>query len=161
MVILTDEEISGLIAERKPLPAHLSPLGQLTTLNQHLRRDFKISATNRREFTVYIRRGLINVMDFSVVLGYQLPHVNRIFRLRRYNGKAHQHTNVIEGQTFYDYHIHTATERYQRKQGFREESFAEVTNRYLDLEGAIQCMLDDCGFRIPFEETPLGRGEAV
>ncbi len=93
-------------------------------------------------------------LDFSVILGYQLPHLHTVFRLRRYNGKSHVHTNSIEKQTFYDFHFHTATERYQRP-GFREEHFAEITNRYQTIEGAIQCILDDCGFRAPTPQMNL------
>jgi hypothetical protein len=29
--------------------------------------------------------------------------------LRRCNGKSHEHTNIIESDKFYDFHIHTAT----------------------------------------------------
>ena len=63
--------------------------------------------------------------------GIDRPRV--LFRLRRYNGRSHQHTNKIEEITFYDFHIHTATERYQDA-GYAEEHFAEVTDRYVDFE---------------------------
>ncbi len=94
-------------------------------------------------------------MDFSVILGYRIPHLYTVFRLRRYNGK-HQHTNVIERQTLLDFHIHTATERYQTN-GFREDTFAEKTNRYSTLGSAINCLIEDCGFN-PFEGTPMFDG---
>jgi hypothetical protein len=103
---------------------------------------------------VYLRQSELNVMDFSVILGYRLPNVHTVFRLR-YNGK-HQHTNVLEKQTFYDFHIHTATLRYQAP-GFKEDHFAEKTGRYASLDGAIQCLIADCGFET-FERTPLFKG---
>lgn len=101
---------------------------------------------------------MLNILDFSVILGYQLPDPHTVFRLQRYNGKSHHHTNTLENQTFYDFHIHTATERYQRA-GFKEDHFAVPTNRYYSLESAIGCMLLDCGFRLPFERTPLSTGQ--
>jgi len=64
--------------------------------------------------------------------------------LRRYNG-PHEHTNSIEGTTLNDFHFHTATERYQ-KLGAKEDSFAEVTSRHWNLDSAIKCLLEDCGF---------------
>jgi hypothetical protein len=109
------------------------------------------------QFVVFVRQSDLNMMDFSVILGYRLPQVYTVFRLRRYNGK-HQHTNVLEKQTFYDFHLHTATERYQAP-GFKEDHFAETTSRHFDLESAIQCLIADCGFRT-FEDTPLFGGIA-
>lgn len=70
---------------------------------------------------------------------------NQLFRLRRHNGRSHEHTNKIEGDKFYEFHIHIATERYQDL-GVREDSYAEPTDRFTDLGGAIDCLLADCGF---------------
>jgi hypothetical protein len=49
---------------------------------------------------------------------------------------------------FYSFHIHQATERYQEA-GWYEETYAEPTDRFADLHGAIKCMLKDCGFILP------------
>ena len=109
-------------------------------------------------FVVKLRKNQINPFDFSVILGYQLPGLNTVFILRRYNGKSHPHTNHLdENVTFRTYHIHTATERYQ-KFGSNAEHWAEITARYADMDGAIECMLSDCGFRSPWGESPLGSG---
>jgi lysozyme family protein len=158
MQILSEERISELISEQKPLPSGLDPLAALTRRNQHDRKDYTVVTPSGNEFLVAIRRSALNMLDFSVILGYQLPNLHTIFRLRRYNGKSHHHTNTIERQTFYDFHFHTATERYQRP-GFREDHFAERTNRHYSLESAIQCLLDDCGFRPPMEKSPLFTGQ--
>jgi hypothetical protein len=37
---------------------------------------------------------------------------------------------------FYDFHIHLATERYQKTGQYRPEHFAEPTNRYSDIHSA-------------------------
>jgi hypothetical protein len=65
--------------------------------------------------------------------------------LRRYNGKSHVHGNRIEGTTFYDFHIHTATERYQLL-GSREDTFAEPSRLFTNLSLALDCLVQDCGF---------------
>jgi hypothetical protein len=78
------------------------------------------------------------------------------FRLRRHNGKSHEHTNPIEKNTFYGFHIHTATERYQQS-GYREDTYAEETNRYADYHGAIECMLRDCGFMVSTQNRSLSQ----
>ena len=41
-----------------------------------------------------------------------------------------------------------ATERYQEI-GAREDAYAEVTDRYDNLEGALDCLFDDAGFDVP------------
>ena len=87
-------------------------------------------------------------MDFSVILAVRVPQSRRLFRLRRYNGKSHEHTNHIERVTFYDFHIHFATERYQEI-GAREDTFAEPTDRYSDIGGALDCVISDANFEVP------------
>lgn len=160
MLILTDAAISDLIVERKPRPDGLFPaVTRWTERNGHWRRDYEITCeATANIFVVKLRKNQINPFDFSVVLGYQLPSVNTVFILRRYNGKSHPHSNHLdENITFRTFHIHTATERYQQF-GSNEEHFAEITTRYADLDSAIECMLSDCGFRVPMDESPLFRG---
>jgi hypothetical protein len=101
---------------------------------------------------------MLNPFDFSAILGYKVPGFNTVFRLRRYNGK-HRHTNTMEKQAIHDFHIHTATERYQRVGGMKEDSFAERTDRYQTLETALQCLLEDCGFSSPMGDSPLFTGK--
>ena len=72
--------------------------------------------------------------------------------MRRYNSR-HEHTNKIEGVTFDDFHIHEATERYQLL-GAKKDSYARPTDKFSDLDGALRCMLEDCGFEI--QEGPIG-----
>jgi hypothetical protein len=57
--------------------------------------------------------------------------------------------------------IHTATERYQDL-GMQEDAYAEPSDRFSDLNTAINCMLSDCGFVVPedpqiklFEEVEI------
>jgi hypothetical protein len=157
---LSDIAIAALIGERKDIPDGLCPLAKLSKRNGHIRRDYEITCATGNSFVVIIRQSSHNVFDFSAILGYKVPGFTKIFLLRRYNGKSHYHSNALEDRTvkFRDFHIHTATERYQ-KIGRNEEHFAAITNRYTNLDGAIQCLLSDCGFRAPMEESPLFTGK--
>ena len=66
----------------------------------------------------------------------------------RYNGKSHEHTNHIEDETFHDFHIHLATERYQQR-GTREDAYAKPTNRYDDFSSALRCLIGDANLEAP------------
>ncbi len=50
-------------------------------------------------------------------------------------------------------HIHTATARYQRR-GLDEDGFAEATDAYKDLFGALDRLIADCGFVRPSTSEP-------
>ena len=145
---LTDGQIGALLAEHKFLPADYPHRIALKPKRGHTERELDVTGDASSEFRVILRQGQFNPLSFSVILVYRVPGSNQVFRLRRYNGKDHQHTNKLEGNTFYDFHIHTATERYQDI-GLREDAHAEVTGRYADFVGAVQCMLEDCGFELP------------
>jgi len=147
-ILLTDTEILALTGEAKPLePGYRSRL-QLRPKQGHRERELDITGQQGSEFRLILRQNLLNVFDFSVILAYTVQSSSQIFRLRRYNGKSHEHTNKIERQTFYDFHIHVATERYQHS-GLREDAYAEVTNRYGDFQGALDCLIQDCGLVLP------------
>jgi hypothetical protein len=148
LIQLSDEAIEDLIREPKNTPAGLLPL-RLTERNKHRRKDFTISNPSGNEFVIAVRQAVLNPLNFSVILMYRIPGYNTFFRLRRYNGKHGGHTNEIEGNEIGDEcHIHTASERYQ-KLGAKEEGFAVETTRYTDLNGAVRCLLEDCGFTPP------------
>ena len=98
-----------------------------------------------------VRQSSNNPLDFSVILAVRVEQSNRLFRLRRYNGKSHEHRNLIENEVFYDFHIHTATARYQGL-GTREDAYAEPTNRYGDYNEALLCLIADASFIVPPKE---------
>jgi hypothetical protein len=147
IIELSDPEIDALIREAKTAPVGLSPLSKLTERFKHKGRTFDVNSASGNEFVVIVRQSTLNLLDFSAILGYKLPGLNTIFRLRRYNGK-HPHTNEIECTKLNDFHIHTATERYQ-KRGAKHDSYAEVTSRHWDLRSAVDCLIEDCGFDVP------------
>jgi len=147
---LTDQEIETLVLERKLLPDDYSASIELRTKRAHKEGEFSITGDEDHCFMVILRQSSFNVMDFSAILGYRLPKSNSIFRLKRYNGKSHEHTNILENERFYDFHIHIATERYQL-QGPHEDLYAVPTDRFSNLTEAVHCLFDDCGFVFPRE----------
>lgn len=152
--LLTDAEIAALINETKPLePGYPSRL-QLKSKQGHKERELDIKGENGSEFRLILRQSLFNVFDFSAILAYSVKSSSQVFRLRRYNGKSHEHTNQIERNRFYDFHIHFASERYQHL-GLREDAYAEVTNRYGDFQSALDCLFQDCGIGFPPNEQTL------
>ncbi len=146
--IFTDQEIGVLIGEKKPLPADYRTRILVRPKRGHKEREMDLKGESGSEFRLVLRQSISNPLDFSIILAYRPPNSNILFRLRRYNGKSHEHTNIIEGSSFYDYHIHQATERYQLM-GAREDSYAEKTDRFSDFRRAVSCLIEDCGFEIP------------
>jgi len=144
----SDADIEMLLQEKKPLPKDFCSKIRLREKRGHKEQELDIQGANGHEFRLVLRQSKYNALDFSIILTFCSTGSNQLFRLRRYNGKSHEHTNTIESDKFYDYHIHTATERYQEL-GMREDAYAEPSDRFSDLNTAINCMLGDCGFEVP------------
>ncbi|HOI15498.1 MAG TPA: hypothetical protein PK036_04075 [Geobacteraceae bacterium] len=146
--IISDQEIENLIQEPKILPGDYHQRIQVRPKRGHKERELDIKGGSGNDFRLILRQSTFNALDFSIILAFRPAKSNVIFRLRRYNGKSHEHTNLIEDVSFYEYHIHQATERYQLL-GAREDSYAEPTDRFSDFHQAVSCLMEDCGFEIP------------
>jgi hypothetical protein len=144
----SDQEIAHMVRERKRLPVDYQARLYLREKRGHKERELDLEGERRSQYRLILRQNNFNVLDFSIILAYRPPASTHLFRLRRYNGKSHEHTNHIKGSTFYDFHIHQATERYQEI-GTREDAYAEATDRYSDFHSALRCLLEDCGFEHP------------
>ena len=147
---LTDNEIRCLIDEPKEInhSAHALLHGMKTKSGReasHSQNTFRFERNNGEgEWFIYLRLNNENLLDFSCGLGLIPKEKRKAFTLRRYNGKSHSHTNRLENQkTFYDFHIHQATEKYQ-KSPYSDEHYAEPTARYTDIYGAFESLLLDC-----------------
>src|ERR1035441_8031650 len=82
--ILTDEAIQDLIKIRKPIPEGLYPLTKrMVSRNRSNRTEFDVDCVTGERFVVMIRLNEINPLSFSVILGYRMPGLTTIFRLRR------------------------------------------------------------------------------
>jgi len=141
----SDRDIEKLIKERKPLTN--ASISRLMTGHK-----VDVKGDDDNEFQLILRQNTNYPSNFSVILGVLPAKTTQLFRLCRYNSR-HEHTNTIERETFYDFHIHTATERYQAI-GAREDWYAESTDRFADFHTALKCMLNDCNFAIP-EDSQL------
>ena len=143
-----DQDVLQMIQEIKPLPENYRSQVQLRNKRGHKERELDIAGAQGNQYRLILRQSHFNSLDFSIILAFNPSDSNTFFRLRRYNGKSHEHTNQIEGNTFYDFHIHQATERYQEF-GTREDAFAESTDRYADFHSALHCLIEDCGLEMP------------
>ncbi len=149
----SDSEIAELIAEKKPLPSNWRSGISLRDKRGHKEREIDVIGEKGNVYRVIFRQSNFNQLDFSVILALNPVESNQLFRLRRYNGKSHEHSNQIEGKKFYDFHIHQATERYQDLGG-REDTFAEPSNAYSDFNTAVRRMFLECNFDVPNTEGP-------
>ena len=136
-------KIEELIQERKVLPDDWR-----SQLNKN--RELSVKGENGSMFLIKTRQNHVYPLDFSVILIVRVPLSNRDFRLRRYNGSTNPHPNPIEGNVVTGFHIHYATERYQ-KRGDAEDTYAKETSRFSDLHGALKCLLEDANFEEPPE----------
>ena len=134
-------QIQELMQERKVLP---------NDWRSPLYKDGKlfVKGTHGNKFSIIINQSDFYPLDFSAILTVRVPLSNIEFRLRRYNGATNPHTNPIEGNEVNGFHIHYATERYQQR-GDDEETYAEATSRFSDLDGALRCLLEDANFEEP------------
>ena len=144
----SDHDITSMLKECKMLPGEFRKRLQLRSKRGHKECELEVQGTDGNQFRLILRQSHYNPLDFSIILAVQLKDTNLLFRLRRYNGKSHEHTNHIEKNTFYDFHIHMATERYQEF-GTREDAYAEPTDRFSDFYSALDCMQEDCNFDLP------------
>ena len=149
-IVYSDQEIEAFVRERKPMPDDWRKRTRLIPKRGHAERHLDLNGDAGNEYRLILRQSQINVLDFSIILAVRIPQSTQIYRIRRYNGKSHEHTNIIENITFFDFHIHIATERYQEI-GTREDAYAELTDRYGDFLGALQCLFIDANFEVPYE----------
>jgi hypothetical protein len=81
--------------------------------------------------------------DFSCGLNWVAPNGETLI-LCRYNGPNHNHPNHLENEKLgYNCHIHKTTDKYI-KANRKPEGFAEKTQRYQTLKGALFCLVNDC-----------------
>jgi hypothetical protein len=152
--IVDDATIQARLAEPKPAvnPGELTPH---KPKRGHLEAQKQVEGVNGSKFRLILRQNRIDVHDFSVILGWEMPSVMRLFKLCRCNGRSHEHRNPLEqGEVFFDFHVHTATERYQ-EHGYSEEHYAKPTIAYTDFHGAIRHLLEIGSFAPPAQGTLL------
>lgn len=105
---------------------------------RHRQRNFTAVSDDGSSYRVYLRQNMDDEKDFSC--GLALMHRGgKPLSLVRYNGSSRAH-----GEIRYRCHIHRATARAVAA-GRKIDSHADETDRYATLEGALACLIDDCG----------------
>lgn len=141
---LTDDKIADLLNCPKRLT---NPQMRSKSKEGREQLNYRVIAMDGsgHEFEVYNRQNLRDGMedDFSCGISWVAPN-GETLTLKRYNGSNHNHPNHLEKLSLgYNCHIHIATEKYI-KANRKAEGFAEVTNRYNSLKGALHCLVTDC-----------------
>lgn len=143
-IIVTEAEISALMAEQKILSTAWREESPVITKRDDCQRSVQVSGEAGREFVVIARQDQADRNNFSLVLASVVDaETRRLVRLRRYDGGSRRHRNRIEHERVTGCHIHQATERYQLYANAREDGFAVATDRYSDLGEAWRCLIDD------------------
>lgn len=147
---LTDEKIRNLLLLEKRIT---NPNVRNKAKGKHTERDYTvIDKSGELNFSIFVRQNSMLENDFSAGLIWHMPSGESI-TLCRYNGSTHSHANRLEGTRLgYECHIHKATERYIQANK-KAESFAEGTDRYQTVEGALHCLLLDCNV-LGLQTTP-------
>ena len=97
----SDAEIATLLAEKKPLSEDFRSKMRLRNKRGHQEQELDIQGVSGNSFRLILRKSSFNALDFSIILAHCPAGSNQIFRLRRYNGKSHEHTNTIESDKFF------------------------------------------------------------
>ena len=105
---------------------------------RHRQRNFSVESEDGSVFRVYLRQNLDDEKDFSCGLAL-VQRGGRPLSLVRYNGSSHVH-----GEIRYRCHIHRASAE-ALAEGRKIDSDADETDRYKTLDGALACLIEDCG----------------
>lgn len=135
---LSQADIDALITCPKRV---INPSSRSKAEGKHIRRDYQVASLDgRHDFVLFTRQSTIIVESFSAGLRWRSKTGEEVI-LMRCNGPDHAHGNAIERARFeFRRHVHRATERYLAA-GRKAESFAEVTEAYSTLEGALHHLL--------------------
>lgn len=106
--------------------------------------NYDIEGAEGQTFRLFIRQNLRIDTSFSCGLLFISPSGESL-TLTRYNGSDHDHSNPLDAseKLLMTPHIHVATERYLAASR-KAEHFAEATDRYIDLIGAVRALVNDC-----------------
>lgn len=151
-MILLDDEIERLLKMRKRI---INPSARRKAQKGSINLNYDLEAGDA-SFSMYVRQNIRIAQSFSCGLLYHLANGEKV-TLTRYNGSDHPHSNPLEGgsRMTASCHIHIATQRYMEA-GMKPEHYAEPTDRYTDIHGALNALLEDCnidGLRPPNEEN--------
>lgn len=141
---ITDDKINELIKMPKLV---VNPGVRAKNKDGTEQYNYKLKTTGETEYEMmlYTRQNLREGMEdsFSCGLRWNAPN-GEVLTLVRYNGSSHSHPNHLEGEVLgFECHIHTATEKYI-KANRKPEGFAQTSDRYHTVKGALHCLVTDC-----------------
>lgn len=139
--VLSDHEIDRLLSMPK---AVTNPRARWKEQKGSNQQTFDVQSDDgEHKFKLFVRQNMRLPDNFSCGLRYLHPSGETV-TLTRYNGSDHPHENPLEGGRFDGIcHIHRATQRYMEA-GRKSEHFAEPTDRYSNVEGALRALIQDC-----------------
>lgn len=129
---LTEIDIERLISLPKKV---VNPNTRWVELRGSKQINYQLKAEGF-SFSMYLRQNTYDLEHFSCGLVCIKPDGQKL-SLLRYNGSNHPHGDIL-----YACHIHKATERAIRE-GKKPDSYAEQTDRYHSLDGALFCLCED------------------
>jgi hypothetical protein len=130
---LTDQDIDALLKLPKRV---VNPKAQWKEKPGHRQKNYTVKGGDY-DFQIYLRQNLHDNEDFSCGLKVIKPD-GQPLTLVRHNGPSH-----IHGEIAMACHIHRTSARAIRE-GRKPEHYAEPTNAYTTLEGALWAMARDC-----------------
>ncbi|MCX6676844.1 MAG: hypothetical protein NTU95_02725 [Methanothrix sp.] len=143
--LISDQEIIELIGEEKKLAVNFREQLTLKKKSDKKYQECDLSAkSNKGAFIITVKVNIKDVFDFSIILQY-ISENGFNYILRRYNG-THQHKNILERTLIRGYHIHIATEKYQRSL-LRIDGYAELTDSYKNWKDALAQLIADCNVK--------------
>ena len=132
--VYSDEEFERLRSMAKRVT---NPQARWVEKPGHRQRNFQIiGESDETRFHVYQRQNVADDKDFSCGIVY-LPRGGARLTLARYNGPSH-----IHGDFIYRPHIHRATAN-AIAAGRKPESEAVETDKFVTLDGAFRCLIDE------------------
>ncbi|WP_177218888.1 hypothetical protein [Polaromonas sp. OV174] len=151
---LTDDEIEQLLTVPKTVR---NPRARMKIQGGSEQTNYEVICENGMAFHLYVRQNTRVPNGFSCGLSYT-GATGETVTLTRYNGSDHVHSNPIEGGAPFQMtcHIHRATQRYMEA-GRKADHYAETTDRYTTLAGALKAILADCkidGFKQDDDNPP-------
>ncbi len=153
---MTDQRFSNddLDKLRSSLKRVTNPAARWVEKPGHRQRNYDAKTNDGVRYRLYQRQNMNDEKDFSCGPAL-IREGEKSLSLIRYNGSSHRH-----GDIRYDCHIHRATAE-AIAAGKRVDSYAEKTDRYQNLEGALVCLIKDCGVQelpVPEEQGQLFNG---
>lgn len=137
---VTNDKIEQLVTMKKKVT---NPNARKSDKIGHYQYNYTLKGEIGYEFQLYVRQNKLLEDDFSCGLNWLMPS-GEVLTLRRYNGPSHCHKNNIEDDKLcYNTHVHKSSEKYIQANK-KPDGFAEVTNKYKTLKGALHCLVNDC-----------------